>query len=75
MCDGWRKETREFICIQMVCITLRSHSRFEAQVATLSIWTFPRLRDCILLCNHSTVGNRAGRSFGHLIHSLFPKKA
>lgn len=72
-CDGWRKEMRDFICIQMVCITFRSHSRFEAQVATLGVWTFPRLRDCILLCNHRPIGNRAGRSFGHLIYSFFSK--
>lgn len=33
---GWQggKQMRGFICIQMVCITFRSYSLFEAQVAT-----------------------------------------
>lgn len=69
LCDGWRKEMKELICMQMVSITFRSHFRFEAQVATPGVWTFPKLGDCIFLCNHRTIGNRAGRSFGHLIYS------
>lgn len=36
------------------------HFRFEAQVATPGVWTFPRLGDCIFLCNHRTIGNRVG---------------
>lgn len=74
-CDGWRKQMSELICIQMVSITFRSHADFEAQVATLRVCTFPRLRDCILLCNDRAIGTKVGRSFGHLIYSLFPKKA
>lgn len=45
LCDGWSKEMREFICIQMVSITFRSHFRFEAQVATPGVWTFLSLGD------------------------------
>lgn len=74
MCDGFRKEMREFISIRMVCITFRSHSGFEAQVATLSVWTFPRLRDCILLCNQGTIGNRGQKLWSSDLFS-FPKES